>query len=337
MARSKQQEPKTIKVRYSREGELGQFIGGQHFLVPETIPIAKRGAWIESKWREQQAREQAEAEKEQREAAVLRDRQAEVRKQEAEALLLAREVDGELSVLKRELADIQSTVAAPDQQKIAEASQTAAALMGRVVDCSRDVNALAEKVEALHQQTAVMLEQAASEREVTLKLLQNQQELINGGNKHHGDLINQYADRYVEAAKEATKLSEQIGLNWEVVDNAARINETAITQATAASKKLLQKQHEEFLASLNVALGAMGVTQEDLERELVRLDTMGADFKSPLVSPEYLAQMVMVTRKHRDARADADRRTNEASASSAGRLNYGFVPRDPAKTKRGFK
>ena len=317
--RNKQQEtkaPAVSRVIYPRDGLLGAEIGGRQFEVPDAI--RDKAEWIESHWREARAKEVAAKEREQRDAKVLADRQAAIKQQEAEALLLAREVDGELSVVKRELADVQSAVAAPDQQKIVEASQAAAALMGRVVDSSRDLNALADKVQALHEQTAQMLELATAERQTTLDLIKNQQELINGGNEYHARLINEYAARYQEAAQEAIDLSGQINANWEVVQNATRINETAITQATAASKELLMEQHEEFLASLNVALGAMGVTQEDLDRELMRLDTMGADFKSPLVSPDYLAQMMQVTRKHRDAREDAERRTNEASARSAG-------------------
>ena len=314
----------TMRVIYPRDGELGEVIGGQSFDVPASV--GNKASWIESKWREAQAREQAEAERSDREARVLRERSAQVREQEAQALSIAKGVDADLVAVKRELADIQASVAAPDQQKITEASQAAAALMGRVLDCSRDVAALAEKVEQQHQQAALMLEQGQNERELALKLISNLVEITNGIQKSNGDLINEYAARYTDAAQRAIDLSSEINANWETVQNATRINETAIRQATAASKKLLAEQHQEFLAAMSVAFSAMGVTQEMVENELVRMKSGLLDKHTVVLGPDYLAQMIQVTQKYRDARADAEKRTNLASAQSAGRLNVANLP-----------
>lgn len=334
--RNKQQETKaaaTMRAIYPRDGAI-EALRGQSFDVPMSVSD-KRG-WIESRYREQAAREAAEAEKESRDAAVLRDRQEQVRaaaadQQRRDALT------AELEVVRAELADVRQQVANPDERRLLEVNQNTTACMGRVLDAADKVAGLVDRVEELEAKARELAALADADRQVSLDLIKNQIELLNGIQRSNGELINQYAARYQEAAQEAIDLSEQINANWEVVQNATRINETAIAQATAASKKLLMEQHEEFLASLNVALGAMGVTQEDLDRELVRLDTMGADFKSPLVSPEYLAQMVQVTRKHRDARADAERRTNEASARSAGvSAAQAFVPGPAAKRRPGL-
>lgn len=334
MARSSKQQLKaatTARVIYPKEGAI-EVLRGVKFDVP--VSVVNKRAWIESRWREEQAKLEAETERDLRNQQVLNDRSAEVRKQEAEALLLAREVDGELSTLKRELADIQSTVAAPDQQKITEASQTAAALMGRVVDCSRDVNALADKVEALHVQAVELADQAQKDRELTLKLLQNQQELINGGNKHHGELINSYATRYVEAEERGIRLSEEIGKNWEIVQNAVNIDERAIQTAQAACRELVDKQLEEFRLFLSLMLMSVGVTERDIEEQLLRME-QGFQRDQFVLGQDFLNQSVKIARSYMQARQKAEDDTNKAAAANPN--IYQFGPNPNAGKRPGFK
>lgn len=337
MARiTKKEAPTTQRVRYSSEGKVEE-IRGMYFDVPVTIKDANKGAWIESRWREQQAREAAEVEKANREATVLRDRQAEIaamERRQAEKSLFENEIES----VRQEISGLRGEIAAPDIQKFVELSSSTTQSMGRVLDANGRVSELLEQLAASEARVEQLHAEALEAREVSLKLVSNYQQLLNGVQKTHGDQLAQARLRYEEAEERCTKLNEQIGQNWEVVKNAATINETAIAQATAASKKLIERQHKEFLSSLTVVLGAIGVTQEQLDAELNRLDQAGYDRRVPILEPSLISQMVQMTQKHQAAREDAERRTNQASADSAGRLEAAsFLPIDIKATKAGFK
>lgn len=335
MARTTKQQPATKRVTYSREGPVSE-LRGTKWDVPSTIRVENQGKWIESQYREQVAREAAEAEREQRNADVLRDRQSQVL--ERERLDQERsQVDAEIASIRGELQGLKGELSSPDMAALAQVNAQTVSAMGRTLDAHERVDTLLQRLEAAEGRIETLNAEAIEAREVSLKLVENYQQILNGVQETHGKQINEYRSRYVEAATEATKLSEQIGLNWEVVDNAARINETAISQATAASRELLERQHKEFLSSLTVVLGAIGVTQEQLDAELIRLDQAGYDRRVPILEPSLIAQMVQMTQKHQAAREDAERRTNAASATSAGKLEIsGYVPVKKSDTRAGF-
>ena len=311
MARQiKKQEPAFKRVMYSREGPIEE-LRGQKFDVPVTV--SNPGSWIESQHRELKARELAEAERAKREADVLRDRQAAViaaERQEQER----NAVTAEIEAVKAELRGLRGELSTPDAERLVQMNAQTVVAMGRTLDATERVDGLLERLETAEARIELLNAEAVEAREVSLQLVRNYQQLLNGVQESNGKLINEYSARYVEAAQEAIQLSERIGANWETVQNAAQINETAIAQATAASKEMLLAQHEEFLAAMNIALGAIGVTQEDLDRELLRQRDDQAS-KVPLLTTSYLAEMVALSRKVREAREDADQRTNLAAST----------------------
>ena len=60
-------------IQLTYRGEIPE-IQGQRFQVPSSIPMESRAAWIESTWREQQAREAADQECQEREQHLLQER-----------------------------------------------------------------------------------------------------------------------------------------------------------------------------------------------------------------------------------------------------------------------
>lgn len=324
--RNKQQENKeqaVSRVIYPRDGLLGAEIGGQKFNVPDTI--RDKAGWIESRYREQASREAAEAEKEARDAAVLRDRQEQVRaaaadQQRRDALT------AELEVVRAELADVRQQVANPDERRLLEVNQNTTVCMGRVLDAADKVAGLVDRVEELEAKAQELAALAEADRQASLDLIKNQIDLVNGLQKTNGDLINQYASRYTEAAQEAINLSEQIGQNWETVSNAAKINETAIAQATAASRELITGQLEEFRVFLSLALMAIGVTDRDIEEQVSKLET---NFQRGMfiLDQGFLSQSVKIARQYQDAWSKADADTNKAAAKTPNAYQFGLNER----------
>ena len=56
--------------------------------------------------------------------------------------------------------------------------------------------------------------------------------------------------------------------NVETVDKAARINESAIAQATQAANETVDKRYDEFLAFLSFVLKALGLSVADINQQM---------------------------------------------------------------------
>lgn len=330
MARSKQQqEPATQVVIY--KGKAFPDRHGEKYSVPVTV--ANKGAWLDSKFREEEARRAAEAEREQRDAEVLRDRQAKViaaeRRQQAQA-----EYQSELAAIRSEMQGLKGELSTPDAEHLVAMNSSTVVAMGRTLDAVEKVDNLLERLDATEAKCEMLRVEAEAAREVSLKLLEHQQLIINGTNEHHGQIINDLRAELDEAKQVGIDLSSQINQNWETVQNAAKIRESLKEQVAAQTRELMNDMYEGFLSSLNLALGALGLTQEDLDRELVK-QRQDQFSKVPLVTSEFLAMSVEVARKTRAAREDAERRTNIASAQSAPQI----MVAGPFKTidRPGFK
>ena len=311
-----QQVSETVRVVYPRDGAVEE-LRGRAFAVPSTV-TAKAG-WIESQWREEQARKAAAAEAEQRNATVLSDRIEQQRVADSQALQMAEANAAEAASLRAQVVELQQQLAMPDASRFAEIANGTTAAMGRTFDLQQQVAALSEQTEALALRTQEMADACAAQADSNQAVLRNAQELMNGSFGSYGSALQRFQGELTEQEVRISELASKTADNWEVVEKAGRISESAKEIARQEANELITRQLTEFRVFLSVALNAIGVNQRDIDDALNRMDE-GLQRGMFVLDQGYIAQAVRIAQKFQAAKDDAEYRTDLASAQSAGRL-----------------
>lgn len=311
MARNQKAEaPQTQRVRYSAAGPIEE-LRGTAWEVPVTV--ANKAAWIESQYREQRARAAAAAEQELRQQQVLSDRISQQRSGEVQALQMAEANAAEAASLRAQVMELQQQLAMPDASRFAEIANGTTQAMARTFDLQQQVTALSAAVEDLALRTQEMAEGCAVQADANTALLKGQQELLNGSFGSYAAALQRGEDRLNDQQVQISELATKVADNWEAVDRAARINETATAQARQAAVELVTDQLDQFRVFLSVALQALGVTESDFSSALNRMD-QGLQPGAFLISQNYIRQVVAIAQDYQAAKDDAERRTNIAAS-----------------------
>ena len=240
---------------------------GSTWDVPNSVPFDQKAAWIESKHKEQQSLDAANAERPQRESDLLSARIRDQLNQDAMAQLQA-EVSGVAAGLE-DLSDRFGT--APDVAAMTEWNAASAAIYDRSMRLSDEVAAMQATVSELLERTAAMAEAAKTGdrlQQEALQLLRNQQLMVNGSfETYRNALFDLETDTRV-AQENVGRLNTTASESREVVEQASRIQETAIDIARQEAKAETEKLTDEFLALIGVAFEAMGITEEQLAIQL---------------------------------------------------------------------
>lgn len=310
-------EISSSQVRYPIDGPI-EALRGTTWDVPRTV-TAKR-SWIESQHREAVAREAAATEQALREQAVLADRIEQQRSADSEALRMAESNAAEAASLRAQVIELQQQLAMPDASRFAEIANGTTVAMGRTFDLQQQVAALSEQVEALSLRTQQMADACAVQADANEAVLRNHQELSNGSFVTYAEALQRFQGELNDQEVRLGDLATKTANNWEVVEKAGRINEAAKEIARQEANELLTRQLAEFRVFLSVALNAIGVNERDITEALNRMDQQVQPGMF-ILEQGFIAQAVRIAQKFQEAKADAEYRTNKASAESAGRLN----------------
>lgn len=317
----------TVRVTY--RGPVSELQGTQWEIPAAIVKDANPASYIESMWRENRAKAVATAEQHKRDQEVLQARIDAQRVADGKALEIASEAAAEASALRAELAEVRALLSEPDIARQVEISNGTTLAMGRTFDLQVTVAALSERVEILAAQTQEMADACAVQADANTALLKSQQELVAGSFGTFAEALQVFQEQLTAQEQTIINLTSKIADNWETVSAAANINQTAIAQARQAATDLVTDQLDQFRVFLSVALQALGVSESDFSAALTRMD-QGLQQGAFTISQSYIANVVRLAKRFEDARADAERRTNE----SASMMNRVAPPAAKRITKR---
>lgn len=276
----KPEEPKLQRVRYPSDGPI-EALRGKFFEVPVTV--AAKGEWIESKYRQQLAEEaaaQAAAEavaiEEERNQAVLQQRISEVKDEpEVEVAEVEPKSSDSGLALAVSLANLQSNLLV--QTQTIEAQQAA----------------VAEMVDTTAQRLAA-IEANGISREEAIAIMRNGIEMQNAAFDSYGKQLAVFQEVLNQQVVDIAVASQAISDNRETVEKAVNINETAISQATAAATEAVDQMNDDFVAFLTIVLRALGVDESTFAQEL---NAAGVTASRQWLTREYIAMAANIQRK----------------------------------------
>ena len=272
---------------------------GTKWDVPSSVPFDQKAAWIESKHKEQQALDAADAERQQRESDLLSARIRDQKSQEAMDLLQA-----EVMAVSTGLEDLSEKFGtAPDVQAMTEWNASSSAIFARSMDLADEVKVMQATVSDLLERTAAMAEAAKTGdrlQQEALQLLRNQQLMMNGSfETYRNALFDLETDTRV-AQETVGQLNTTASESREVVEQASRIQETAIDIARQEAKAETEKLTDEFLALIGVAFEVMGIDEKQLALQLNSDEVMPN--RGVFLTREYLRRVKDLTSGKGDAR-----------------------------------
>ena len=271
-------------------GQLSE-LQGTEWDVPSSIPTAQKAAWIESKHREQQSLDAANAERQQRESDLLSARIRDQQNQDAMALL-----EAEVMAVSTGLEDLSDRFGnAPDVQAMTEWNASSSAIYSRSMELADEVKAMQATVSDLLERTAAMAEAAKTGdrlQQEALQLLRNQQLMMNGSFETYRDALFDLETDTRVAQENVGKLNTTASESREVVEQASRIQETAIDIARQEAKAAVEKGMDEFLAVLSFTLQALGIDEKHLALQ-VNTDTIEPN-KGVYLSREFVAKLAEI-------------------------------------------
>ena len=308
---------KMITVTYPQDGPVEE-LRGESFTIPNSI-VNKRD-YIESAWREESARKAAEMEAEQRDQQVLADR---VKQQKANDQQRLADLETTVVMLLDEnkalKAQIDGMAPPADMEKLSEINAQTTLAMGRTYDAGLEVARQQERTEELLATDSEHRNQWADLKEQTLAVSRNQLTFWNEAQAAAGQQI-QLRDEQIAKEQEHSKgLSEQIGQNWQLVEAASKLNEASIEQQEQRLQRAIDETREtltdEFVAMMNLALGALGIDQAVLDMHANQIDMQPT--QALRLTRRQISQYSEIYRKSQKAVADAEARTDAAMGTGS--------------------
>lgn len=296
----RQQEVRTTVGTYPSDGPIVEMRGVQ-MAIPNSVRD-KRG-WMESQWREEQARVAAEAERKARESKVLADRIA--KQKEAES------IEGQLIPLRSQvmavqerLTGIESQLQQPDAAQVVEINANTTANMARTMDAAEKTRELLDQVEALQVTVGGLADQVATLQAQTLQVNQNRLDFINEGTAAMGEQIRQRDERIRAEQEHATELSNEISRNYQVVLAASDVQQATVEAARAEVNEVTTQLTDDFVEMINLMMTSLGLTQGVLQQNLNTVDIQPTN--GVRLTRTQIAQFAEVYRKATKALNEAE-------------------------------
>jgi hypothetical protein len=275
----------TVVYRGERED-----LNGKRFKIPSNV--ANKAKYIEQEYDKQQAEAEAKAE---RERIQAEEQEAErVRAAEAELEIEAQDDIPEPTNSPAPVAITDGT----DQLALAASLSN---VTGSLLTQSREVEQLQAQVVDLKATVEGLLDQlavAGIEKSEALKLVKSNQTMMNALIQDTSLQINGMQSALNDAEARAQALRVVLDEYGETVEKAAKINESAIAQATNAANETIDERYDEFLAFLSFALKAMGLSPADLNQQMNAGRMGGAE---QFLTREYLATAASIMRSFDNA------------------------------------
>ena len=272
---------------------------GSTWDVPSSVPFEQKAAWIESRHREAQSLDAADAERQQRENDLLSARIRDQKNQDAMALLQAEVMS--ISTGLEDLSDRFGT--APDVAAMTEWNASSSAIFARSMDLSDEVKVMQLTVSDLLERTASMAEAAKTGdrlQQEALQLLRNQQLMINGSFETYRDALFDLENDTRVAQETVGQLNTTASESREVVEQAGRIQEAAVDIARQEARAESERLTDEFLALIGVAFEVMGIDEQQLALQLNSDEVMPN--RGVFLTREYLRRVKDLTSGKGDAR-----------------------------------
>lgn len=285
-----------IRVTYPREGEILELVGKQ-FDVPKAV--GDKRAWIESRYREEQAREAAaeaervaQAEADARNQAVLAERMQQVQATDEIEALIEERIDERLEVIKD--SDLAAAVGA------AGALTTAVTGLQDLMDKNAQ---LSVEVAELQAQVTQLLELVGVERQASVDLVVNNREMQNKAFGEFAGQLNAFREELNDNQTEYLAALKRIDDSWETIQKAERINEEALNMVRNSIAEETTKMWDQHYASVNLLLTAFGLDRSGALQSFNQLEVLGDRDAAILTRREiqhYAAMFLAVSKGRED-------------------------------------
>lgn len=284
-------------VTLTYRGKISE-IQGQKFQVPSSIPLESRAAWIESNWREQQAREAAEQERQEREQRLLQER-IEATRQEN----LIGNLKAELSQMADRIEELNDRIVAePDTEAMLRWNAASAGIYERSLGLADEVEAMQATVTDLLAKATAMAEAAAIGEELqqqALNLLKNQQKMTAGSFSTYAAELQRLRDETNAAQIQVGALNTEAQDSRDVIQQAANIQQEAVNIAEREARRAVGEMQGDFMDVLALSLRALGLRESDLIATANSIAT--APNSSGTIRRASVERFIEISRKTNDA------------------------------------
>ena len=307
--RPQQQQSKEIATTvgtYPNDGPVVE-MRGLKMAIPVTVK--NKAAWMESKFREEQARLVAEEERKAREQQVLADR---IAKQKDEATVEAQlsPLRDQVVGLQEQLAEVSSLLVQPDAATLVEISNSTTANMARTLDAAEKTRELIDQVEALQATVGGLATEVETLQAQTLQVNKNRLDFINEGTTAMGEQIRLRDERILKEQEHAVALSSEINANHQVVMAAKDVQKSTVEAARAQVSEVITSMTDDFVEMINLTITSLGLSQGDLVQNLNSVDFSGGR-SGVRLTRQQIAQFADVYRKATAAINSEDERRAE--------------------------
>ena len=252
------------KVTY--RGDVSE-LKGSRWDVPAGVPGSQMAAWIESQHREAQAREAAALAKAEADAEAAA-REAELLAARIEVAKSGEEFRSDLESLRVEITDVREQLQTPDAEALMAMNASVMSAFTTARDVLERVDEAIARADALQLTAQDLMAEAEAQKQASVDVLRNQQELLNGSFESYRDALAVLEEQANATEVKVGKLNTLASESAEVVTAAANIRESAVDIARQEARAEMEKTRQEFLALMSLALEAMGVDERTLALQL---------------------------------------------------------------------
>ena len=254
-------EVQTQQVRYPEDGPF-EPLRGKWFNVP--VSVKDKAGWLESQYREEEARAVASREKAEREQKVLSDRIDHQR--EAEARLPARvdELEAENAELRRKVERLEDQAATPDAQEQLKVNQQTSQLMGTTYEMGQTVLNQTEATRQLQETNGEAIQQWSEMRQQTLAVEGNRLEFWNQSQQAASERIRQEEAERVKWNAEAEKWKALYENGGATIAAANKITASSVERQEQLLQEKADQLQADFVEMMNLLITSLGLTEDTL-------------------------------------------------------------------------
>ena len=264
---------------------------GSRWDVPAGVPGSQMAAWIESQHREAQAREAAALAKAEADAEAAA-REAELLAARIEAAKSGEEFRSEVESLRVEITDVRQQLESPETADLLAVTASAVTAFNTARDVLERVDEAIATADALQLAAQDLMDEAAAQKQASIDVLKNQQELLNGSFESYRDALAVLEEQTNATEVKVGNLNTLASESAEVVTAAANIRESAVDIARQVARAEMEQTRQEFLALMSLALEAMGVDERTLA---LHLNSDEADpNRGIFLTSEYLRRLTKI-------------------------------------------
>ena len=307
MARRNQQKPapevQTSRVRYPVDGAV-EALRGNYFQVP--VSVQDKAGWLESQYREEEARQLANREREEREQKVLSDRIDQQREVEAQLPGRVDELEAENAELRRKVERLEAHAATPDAQEQLKINQQTSQLMGTTFEMGQTLLSQAEETKALQLSNAEGIQQWSELKQQTLDVQSNRLDYWNQTQQAASERIRQEEAARAQWNAEAEKWKALYKDGADVIAAAKKVTAASVERQEQLLQEKLQEKADQleadFIQMVNVVINSLGLTEGELNLTANNID---AGVREPVqLSRKQISYFVNVMRSSGERKAE---------------------------------